>query len=350
MRRRSALGLLALACAASGLAGGAAAQGVDPGAKVPSGESASEYWDLVATLDAGVRVVARFAITNEGPGEHSALAFGHVLRPDAEPVAFQNGRKRGAWRLSSDRRRIEIGSSLLALPEGARHFEVDNDKRGVKLFLDWQQDAAVLTAPVGPPGYQIDVLQLATPVQASIQVTGWPTPRKLGGTLALTHTRVPVHEGELILQRIDVASREPRSGTYLLDLLAADGARFTWLSVATSQTGRFERSNFSARREGETRGASAEHPSPSRMVLDGKDFQGRVSLGEPFLEVDPLAALPTLVRMVYSLRGRPHRSWTPAHFDLSVIPGPALPAVRIEGDAVASLTYLDVLPQSQRVD
>ncbi len=226
---------------------------------------------------------------------------------------------------------------------------MDNDKRGVKVFLDWPQDASVRTAPVGPQGYRIDVLQLASPVQASIWVAGMAAPQRLGGALTLTHTRVPAQEGELVLRRIDAASLEPRSGTYLLDLLAPDGARFSWLSVSTPGAARFERSGFAVRGEGETRGASPDHPSPSRISLKGQDFQGDVSLGEPFLEVDPLAALPGFLRMVYSLRGRPHRSWTLAHFELSLVPGPDLPAIRVAGDAVAALTFLDTLPQSQRV-
>jgi len=349
LRRRGRVGWLAAAAlAATALASGAGAQGVDPGAKVPVGDAASEYWDLVALLDEGFAVTARFAITNEGPGEHNALAFGHVHRPGLPPAPFQNGRRRGQWRLSPDRRRIEIGSSVLALPDGARHFEVDNDKRGIKVFLDWQPDASVRSAPVGPQGYRIDVLQLASPVRASVWVVGMKAPREIAGTLALTHTRVPVQEGELLLRRIDVASRDPGSGTYLLDLLAPDGARSSWLSTSAPGAARVERSGFAIRVEGERQGASPDHPSPSRLALKGSDLDGSVSLGEPFLEVDPLAALPGFLRMVYSLRGRPHRSWTPARFDLSLVPGPALPAIRIQGDAVAALTFLDTLPQSQR--
>jgi hypothetical protein len=51
--------------------------------------------------------------------------------------------------------------------------------------------------------------------------------------------------------------------------------------------------------------------------------------------------------MVYSLRGRPHRSWTEAGFELSWVPGPEHPAIRVAGDAIASLTFLDALPPSE---
>jgi len=114
-----------LAFAALWLALPQLARAVDPAAKLPAGGSASEYWDLVAQLGDGFRVTARFIITNEGPGERSAAAFGHVLRPGAEPVVFQNARREGKWRLASDGRRIEIGSSHLDFSGYYSHFVVD---------------------------------------------------------------------------------------------------------------------------------------------------------------------------------------------------------------------------------
>lgn len=341
---------LGIALAATALAAGAdgppTPAAIDPAAQLPAGGSASEYWDLVAQLDDGFRVAARFTITNEGPGERSAAAFGHVLRPGGAPVAFQNGRREGRWKLSPDRRRIEIGSSLLDLGDAARHFEVDNDKRGVKLFLDWQADASARSVPKAalPGGYRVDLLQLASPVRASIQVAGMPVARRLEGTLALTHTWMPVPEGELILHRIDVTSLEAGDGTYLLDLRAPAGARFAWLSQTRKETPARAWSGLEVRMENAVN-ASA-YPIPQRLVLSAPGLHGAVSFGETLLEVDPLDALPAFLRMVYSLRGRPHRSWTHAQIELSLVPGPELPAIRVTGDAIAALTFLDALPQS----
>jgi hypothetical protein len=333
-------GLIALALVSCVFAAASGrAQAPEAGAKLPAGGSAWEAFELTAVLDHGFRVTARFMITNEGPGERSAVNFGHVVRPGAPATPFQNGRREGAWRLSEDGRRIEIGSSLLVLADGVRHFEVDNDKRGIKLFLDWQQSASARSAPELIPGYRVDVLELATPVRASIQVPGMPAPRVLEGTLALTRTRAAVAESELVLRRIDALAVERGSPFYLLDLLGPKGARHAWLSLGT-------RPRASSRAQVGASGAGSGpdgYPAPKQLAISGPDFSGSLTLGEPILAVDPLAALPTFLRMVYSLRGRPHRSWIDAHFELSLAAGTE-PARRLSGTAIAVLTFLDRLP------
>lgn len=347
---RAAAAWLALAVALAALAAGANGdppqERVDPSAKLPAGGSASEYWDLAALLEGDVRVFARFTITNEGPGERSAAAFGHVLRPGAAPVSFQNGRREGKWTLSADRRRIEIGSSLLALADGARHFEVDNDKRRVKVFLDWQEDASARSAPAGalPAGYGVDLLQLASPVRASIQVAEMESPRTLRGQLLLSHTWMSAAEGEFALRRVDVASADPAAGVFWLDLLGPAGERFSWLSQRPPDGPTATWRGLGV--ETENPASPGAYPIPRQQTLRAAGLHGALSFGPAWLEVDPLDALPAFLRMVYSLRGRPHRSWSEAEIELSLVPGPELPAVRVAGKAVAALTFLDALPPS----
>lgn len=336
-----------LALAALWLALPQLARAVDPAAKLPAGGSASEYWDLVAQLGDGFRVTARFIITNEGPGERSAAAFGHVLRPGAEPVVFQNARREGKWRLAPDGRRIEIGSSHLDFSGAAPHFEVDNDKRAVKVFLDWSVDPNARSVPASalPPGYAVDVLAVARPVRASIQVGDMAAPRKLDGRLSLTHTWMQVPESERVLRRIDVTSVGAGPSGFVLDLLDPAGKRFSWLLIADGNTVRSP-DRLDARLESSRTPGS--YPIPSALVLDGGAVRGRVTFGPPWLEVDPLAALPSILRMVYSLRGRPHRSWAEAALELEFIgvPQPGHPTVRIAGDAIASFSFLEALPPS----
>jgi hypothetical protein len=309
--------------------------------------SASEYWDLVASLEGGVWVTARFAIHDEAAGAASAAAFGHVLRPDAPPVSFQNGRREGRWRLSPDGRRIEIGSSLLALADADRHFEVDNDKRGVKVFLDWKADASAHKVPASalPDSYAVDLLQLASPVRASIQVGGMAAPLRVSGTLTLTHTSMPVAEEERVLRRIDVASTDPGSGTYLLDLLGPAGERFSWLFVRAEGAPSLTRSGLDPRFE--SRGGDGSYPIALGLAVDRDGVRVQIALKPARLEVDPLVALPAPLRMVYSLRRRPHRSWAESSYELSWVPGPEHPAVRVAGDAIATFSFLDPLPPSQ---
>ncbi|HXK25187.1 MAG TPA: hypothetical protein VMS55_21135 [Myxococcota bacterium] len=344
--RARAGALAALALARAALADGGPAP-VDPAAKRAAGASASEYWDLVASLEGGVCVTARFTIVDDGAGGRSAAAFGHVLRPDAPPAAFRNGRREGRWRLSPDGRRIEIGSSLLALPDSARHFEVDNDKRGVKLFLDWSADTSARSVPASalPAAYAVDLLQLASPVRASIQVPGMASPVRLPGTLSLIHTSMSVAEDERVLRRIDVTSTEPGSGTYFLDLLGPAGERFSWLSVTADGAPALTRSGFDPRFE--STGGESTYPIPSGLVIERGGVRGRITLKAPRLEVDPLTALPAPLRMVYSLRSRPHRSWAGSSYELTWVPGPEHPDVRVAGDAIAAFSFLGTLPPDE---
>lgn len=340
---KRALALAALAFALPRLAASDVAAAVDPAAKLPPGGSASEYWDLVALLDDGFRVTARIVITNEGPGERSAAAFGHVLRQGVAPAVFQNARREGSWRLSPDRRRVEIGSSLLDLTAAARHFEVDNDKRAVKVFLDWSAIGSARSVPATslPSGYAVDVLALASPTRASIQVAGMTEPRKLAGQLTLTHTWMQGPENELVLRRIDVTSTPSAPAVYVLDVLGPAGKRFSWAMVSDEEA---SRSPAGLESRVENSRAPGSYPIPSALVLDGSDLRGRVTFGPPWLEVDPLAALPSVLRMVYSLRGRPHRSWAEAGFEFTWVPEPEHPTVRVTGDAIAALSFLDALP------
>jgi hypothetical protein len=305
--------------------------------------AASEVWELTALLDGGFRVTARFQITNEGPGERNALAFGHVLRPGVAPAPFQNARREGAWRLSPDGRRIEIGSSLLVLSDGARHFEVDNDKRRVKVFLDWKQDAETRAVPGLRAGYGIDVLQLATPVRGRIQVAEMSAPRAVEGTLTLTRTKMDLAESALVLRRLEVIGAERGRGLYFLDLLDPDGATVSWLWATGPGAQAPPPGDLVVASGGPATGLPG-YAVPRRWTLRAPGIEGHLTLGGSILEVDPLAALPSFLRMVYSLRGRPHRSWTDARFDLSLASGAEQAASRWAGDAVAILTFLDRLP------
>ena len=43
--------------------------------------------------------MARFLVTNEGPGKHTAAVVGHVVFPDGHTVKFRKGRFSGRWQL-----------------------------------------------------------------------------------------------------------------------------------------------------------------------------------------------------------------------------------------------------------
>lgn len=318
---------------------------VDPGARLPEGSAAAEHWDLVASFDSGERLVVRFLITNEGPGEHTAAAFGHLLRPGMDPVEFHNGRRAGRWQLSDDRRRIHIGSSLLDLGDDARHFEVDKDKRRIWIQLDFPADGTARAA-TAPGGYGIELLNLATPASGRFRLGDMPTPQPLRGRVVLTHTHFARPERELLARRIDVATFAAQAPLYLCDLLAPDGGSWRWLVVGgRSPVSRQGPPDLSLALQGDGGGR---YPVPSGIDLRGEGLEGHVSLGGKLLEADPLAALPTLLRMVYSFGPRPRHLWLRAGADVALKSPVRAAVLHSTGEGIASLSFPDALPQSER--
>jgi hypothetical protein len=358
-RARSAAALAMLACA-SARAGGlppaeapepvasagapAASQAVALGARLPEGDAAAEHWDLAAHFASGHRLYARFLITNAGPGERNAIAFGHLLRPDGAPVEFRNGRRKGSWKLSEDRRRIAIGSSVLELGDSAHHFEVDNDKRGIEILLDFAADPGARAAPAAPGGYRVELLNLATPARARILLAGMPAPQSLEGYAVLTHTWFRRDEAELLVQRTDVASLDPQAGIFLTEVLAPDGKRWRWLVAGTSAfTGDADDLVFEA-----TGLRGSDYPIPATVEMRGNGLDGRISLGATLLEVDPSAALPALVRMVYPLAGKPRHVWVEASAELALKSRSRDAVLRLRGEGIATLVFLDSRPPDLR--
>lgn len=316
----------------------------EPGARLPSGSHASEYWDLAAHFVSGHRVYARFLITNEGPGERNGVAIGHVITPEGVAVEFRNGRLEDRWTLGRDGRRLEIGSSLLDLSASTRQLQITKKRKGVRLLLDWASDASGIRMP-RPDGspYHLDLLNLGTPVAGSLWVRGMEAAIEVQGRIALTHTWIEKSENEVALRRIDVVTLDGDTTLFLSDLTAPDGAR--WQSVVLAAP------------SGSVAVAHSDAPPPLGPATSGDDYpipahipvalplaNGSITLGESLLRLDPLDALPLAVKMVYSFGARPHRIWVDARVDLArgrAAEAAALPLGKI---GVAALTFLDSLP------
>ncbi|HXV37711.1 MAG TPA: hypothetical protein VEC18_11210, partial [Myxococcota bacterium] len=96
-------------------------------------ESASEFWDAIARFDSGHRLFVRFQITNEGPGERTAIASWQLIDASGKRTDFRNGRRESRWTLSNDGARIEIGSSLFDQSGAVHRLEYDSTKRGIRV-------------------------------------------------------------------------------------------------------------------------------------------------------------------------------------------------------------------------
>ena len=76
-----------------------------------------------------------------------------------------------------------------------REGQVDNDKRGIKLRMEWaaSPNGARPGAPPGPD-YAHSLIDLAVPVTASLWVQGMGAPVRPGGRLLLTHSVLEAHQ------------------------------------------------------------------------------------------------------------------------------------------------------------
>ncbi len=317
---------------------------VDLAAVLPRGDEAVEYWDLVGDFDSGHRLYARFLITNVGPGDRTALAFGHWVAPNGTVTPFKNGKREGNWTLGPDRQRLKIGSSVLSLAAGTRHFEVDHDKRGIKMFVDIEADGTALAAPAARPGAVLEVLNLGSAARGSYWLEGMGAPVPLSGRALLSHTVATGDEGASTGRRIDFAVL--RGGhRFFLSHAEPRGGGKPYVFAAHAESGRAIVALPGTRVETTPKaGGDAEYPVPGRLLLLG-EVSGAIALGEIGLRVDPLDALPRLLKMVYPFRRSPRHAWANGVADLSLKSegGPA--AARIEGAGIATIVHLDSSPR-----
>lgn len=345
-RRAPGLGLV-LAAALAAVAG---ANGLpvrsDGAARLPSGASASEYWDLSIRLDSGHRIFARFLITNEGPGEGSAAAFGHLVMPDGSVRDFDNAKRAGDWQLSADRLRLRIASSILDQTGSPRKFEYDSDRLGVKLHLWYESDGA-LSRPDHPAlrDHATDLLALAAPVRGTLWVTGMAEPLDVTGTLTATHTWTRRSESELAARHIEFFSLDGDASLYVSELLTPGGERVRWL-VALRGAERFASDRFEL--EVEPPPQPSDYPVPAALQLSGPELEGVIRLGPELMQDAPFEMLPQPFRFLLSLKARPRRVWMVSPFEIRLKSGPGRPESILRGSGITSVTFSNPLPPELR--
>jgi len=177
-------------------------------ARVSSGPTAMEYWDVTAWLESGDRFFARFLVTNQGPGEQTAAAVGHLVLAGGEVVPFKWGRRHDAWTLGPGGGSLKIAKAALVLDGPALVVEVDSAKRGIELRLEIARTAPLLATRPLATGYGLDVAMPA-PAHGRIRTRGMDAPRAVVGTGAVTHTWTERPEGEVLRRRVELLARKP---------------------------------------------------------------------------------------------------------------------------------------------
>ncbi len=315
---------------------------VDPGPVLSEADTANEYWDLVGRFETGHRVFARFLLTNEGPGTGTAAAVGHLVGPDGVVVTFKNAKMKGGWTLTDGGRRLRIGSSILHL--GSRHFEHDNNKRGIKVHLDFPADeTAVALATRGPDGFGLDLLNLSTPARGWLWLEGMEERVPLNGRVALTHSWHDAREQDVALRRIDFASLDAGPSVYLAELMSPEGKTWRWLAVARDGRIVEHLDAFELGLDGRSEGSTAAYPVPRALRIESRAFGGRVEVGSPLVAHDPTDVIPFPFRMFYFRGARPQRVWAESTLSATLAAPSAEKPPVLRELGVTTLTYLNPL-------
>ncbi len=315
----------------------------DPGyfaARLLPGEFASERWELFARFDSGHLLVAQFLVTNMGLGDRNAVALGYLVGPGGEVRRFRNGRREGRWKLSPDRLRMEVGSSVLDLGAEVQRLQVQKRRIRLDLRFRCRGPAHRWDQKEGMP-YTLVLLDLAAPIEGTLWVKGMKERLRVYGRVALTHSWMDRAESQLLLRRLEFFSLQEQGSLYLADFLTSQKTCLRW--VVIQQGGRrvlksLEPITLSF--EGKAEGASRlDYAVPGALRWEGPGIQGHADLREVLLRYNPLEDLPQPFRFLVQLKMRPHWVWIRSPFEVSFKPRPDSHSLRIRGVGITLVSF-----------
>lgn len=329
----------------------AAAPLAPPGERAPTPPllskrgAASEYFDLTARFESGHSLVARFLITNEGPGEHTAVSSGRVIFPDGRIETFRNGRRKGDWQLEDDGWRLHIGSSRLDLRPPQARLEVDNDKRGIRIELELEPSPlGARSAAPGPGSYRVEVLARAARATGSLWFRGMQAPIDVRGRASLAHTWMDESESALALRRIDFAALDGDVAIWFQDLTTPEGASLRWLVIERAGEILYEGDDLDVSLRGAAQPWNRpRYPIPATLRFRNSRVDGRIELERILAHHEPLNDLPQPFRFLLSSQLRPMRVWTDSPFEVKLDTGTDRTPLQVRGTGIASVTYTNPL-------
>jgi len=341
--RRMGISLAAALIAFPFFAGAQAPRG-HPASRLADTVNASEYWDLVALFDSNHKLFARFMITNEGPGKHTGIAYGHFVEPDGTTWFFSNGRREGNWKLGPRGLRLKVGSSSLDLREQPYALRVHKKKKGVDIDLRFTPAGPALwDAEEDGEAPSVDLLATSAAIAGSVWFRGMPARVELTGRAGLTHTWMDGSEPDLALRRLDFFSLRGEPVLYIRDFEAPDGSRSRWLTVSRNGETLHESRDFELSYSGRSSAQSEpEYPVPAALRIRGPSLEGEIRLGAGLVHHDPMEDIPQPFRFLLSFKMRPHRVWTDSAFEVTLKSG--ADPVKIRGSGVVNVTFLNPIP------
>ncbi|MCA9506243.1 MAG: hypothetical protein KC616_24370, partial [Myxococcales bacterium] len=310
---------------------------LDPSARWLDGDDASEYWTLYVELDSGHRISQRFLLTNAGPGEHTAVAVGHLTEPGRPPFRYENGRREGSWTASPDRLFFDIAASHLDLHRPRGELRITKDEIEIRLFFDFPERGGVAVPRDRlPPSYAIDVLAIASPTEGTILAPWMTTPLATRGRTWLAHTWMSRDEAELVDRRIDVYGSGAQGHFYGLQLVRGQGFERAWYVLRDRRGRALDGGGNPPASWQETwpaGGPRGSYPIPSLVRFSDLTRSGRIHLGSEWLRYDPLDVIPQPFQWFFRRKSRPQEVWADARIEVTVAPAPETPSLPQSGES-----------------
>jgi hypothetical protein len=309
----------------------------DPAARMLAGDAAGEYWDVRARFEGGAYFVARFWVTNEGPGAQTGVAMGSFLAADGGRADFRYGRERSRWTLAGAGLYVEIASAVLDLRPPVGRVELDTNRQGIKVYLRFPiaDSPPALCARRDQAG-GFDVLALAAPIDGLAWTKEMGAPLAARGTIDVTHGWDARSEIELLHRRIEIAARDDDVTVYASVLAAPDGTRRACAAVMRGDTLLYESRGVAVdvAREGDEA-----YPVPVRIAFTDPRIELVVEPQRPLLGVNPLEVVPQPFRSLLGLRSRPWRTWSEGTWHLRLAGAEGRAPLDRRGGAVTEVSY-----------
>jgi hypothetical protein len=296
----------------------------DPSVRLLEGDGASEYWTLYIELESGHRISQRFLLTNAGPGDHTAVAVGHLIEPGRAPYRYENGRRRSRWTLSEDRLFMDIAASHLDLHRPKGQLLITKDDIEIRLSFDFSKSDLSASVPRQrlPDGLAIDILAVAAPTTGSIHAPWMDAPLAANGRTWMAHTWSEQAEASLLDRRIDLYASDGAKSFYGLQLRKGDSYR-SHFYLGRDRSDRIIESRINDREiwlepsRPSGKESSSSYPLPGGFTVSGEKT-GRITLDKEWLRFDPLDVIPNPFRWFIRRVTRPQEVWADAEFDVTL--------------------------------
>ncbi len=311
----------------------------DAAARLPGGALASESWEVVAQFESGHVLVATMALFNSGLGARNALAFGQLIEPDGTVHPFSRSERSGGWHLDPSGRRLDLRSVVLDQTQALRRFVVDKNELGIDVAVETFGEPA-WSAEEATTGCALDVLEVAGPATGSFRIESRAAV-PLRGLAALTHRWMPGLEATCLRSGLELFAMQDGLGLFLRETETPTGERRSWLVLQRDGVVVFQGAPTDS--DITWRAGQPGYPEPVRLRFRAPGISGRVSFGDLLGRFEPLARLPSPLRLVMEQRTRPRLQWSESRVELK-FDGVARPTIL--GAALARLAWTNPTPDA----